>query len=208
MTAKKGMIQETARRVPTVLNHRNGRLQEASDVPTSIDSIALVIRIQSQKKKQVQNDAQMITTYYQWCFSNKCGACISFTLLILSITLMWSSPSQAAKSTKLKTHGIDLKQMGFFWKLEKTSWKMLELHFSHTFWTHPGVMVKCVGGNICNLKMFGWKFGIWKTMQFLFSIELMCHLLSKNCIWVYFCWTESWINQTHKKSFREKFANI
>lgn len=61
----------------------------------------------------------MITTYYQWCFSNKCGACISFTLLILSITLMWSSPSQAAKSTKLKTHGIDLKQMGFFletWK--------------------------------------------------------------------------------------------
>lgn len=80
MTAKKGMIQETARRVPTVLNHRNGRLQEASDVPTSI---ALVIRIQSQtKKKQVQNDAQMMTRYYQWCFSNKCGACISFTLLL------------------------------------------------------------------------------------------------------------------------------
>ena len=98
---------------------------------------------------------------------------------------MWSSPSQAAKSTKLKTHGIDLKQMGFFGNLKRHPARCWNLHFSHTFWTHPGVMVKCVGGNICNLKMFGWKFGIWKTMQFLFSIELMCHLLSKNYIWMY-----------------------
>ena len=101
-----------------------------------------------------------------------------------------------------ETNGI------FFGNLKRRPGRGWNLHFSHTFWTHPAVMVKCVGGNICNLKMFGWKFGIWKTMQFLLSIELMCHLLSQNYIWVYFCWTESWINQTHKKSFREKFANI
>lgn len=92
---------------------------------------------------------------------------------------MWSSPSQAAKSTKLKTHGIDLKQMGIFletWKdiLEEAGTCIFLILFG------PTLLVKCVGGNICNLKMFGWKFGIWKTMQFLFSIELMCHLLSKN----------------------------
>ena len=206
MTAKKSMIQETARRVPTVLNHRNGRLQEASDVPTSI---ALVIRIQSPpKKKQVQNDAQMITRYYQWCFSNKCGACISFTLLILSI--LWCGPHHPRPPNPQNSRRMVLtwNKWDFFGNLKRHPGRGWNLHFSHTFWTHPAVMVKCVGGNICNLKMFGWKFGIWKTMQFLFSIELMCHLLSKNYIWVYFCWTESWINQTHKKSFREKFANI
>ena len=205
MTAKKGMIQETARRVPTVLNHRNGRLQEASDVPTSI---ALVIRIQSQTKK---NRCRMMPKWWPDIASGVSPISVALVLVLhcsypCSDVVLTIPGSQIHETQDAwywpETNG------DFFGNLKRHPGRGWNLHFSHTFWTHRA-------GEMCWRKYLQSE-DVWSKVWNLENDAILVldrayvppSFKKLQYVWVYFCWTESWINKTHKKSFREKFANI